>query len=268
MKIASLKKLTVASALAVAALAGPGCVSARYKSAGAGTPPPLVLNLTSGEAQQVVTVHSVIAFHGPGSWKRDAYWDEYVVSIANHDTTPLVVESAELTDFRGDVTSPGDNPWLLEKQSLSRRDELNRTAKTVLVQLGTGYLAVGVSGATALIAGMGGGAVGFYAGLALFPAYVAGTVYRNVSSRHDIEAEFGRRRVALPVIVTPDATAQGSLFFRISPGPQRLVLHCRSGEVSRDLVVDLAPLAGLHLGSAVKTPAAFSSPSPTQPASR
>jgi len=71
--------------------------------------------------------------------------DEYVVSVANHGSAPLVVDSVALTDFQGETTAPSDNPWLLEKLSLSRQDEINRRAKSALVQIGQGYAVVGVS---------------------------------------------------------------------------------------------------------------------------
>lgn len=106
MTIASLKTFAALSALAAAALAGAGCVNAKYKSAGRDIPPPALLNLTCEQAPLVATVNSVIVLHGPGSWKRDAYWDEYVVFVANRGSTPFVVESDTLTDFRSDSTAP------------------------------------------------------------------------------------------------------------------------------------------------------------------
>lgn len=255
--------------LAGALLTSTGCVSARYKSAPSSTPAAVVLNLTSTPAQSAaveappgvqtpaaalppveVIVHSVIGFHGPGSWKRDAYWDEYVVSVINRDGDPIVIESATVTDFHGDPNGTGDNPWQLEKLSRSRQDELNRIGKTVLVQVGSGTLVAGASGTMIIMGAFAGSAVAVTAGLALFPAYIASSVVRNVSSRHDIAAEFSRRRIALPAIVAPGERKQGSLFFRIAPGPQRLALQCRVGGESRDLAVNLAPLAGLHLKSA------------------
>jgi len=238
------------------ALALSGCVSARYKSAAKDTPPAVALNLTAAQPPVEATVNTAIVFHGPGSWKRDAYWDEYVVSVANHGSAPLVVDAAALTDFRGDTTGPGDDPWLLEKASLSRRDEINRPANGVLVQIGQGYLVVGASGLavgaafttiTGTAAAGAGGFVASLAGAAILPFYIGGAVYRNISSRHDIEHEFAHRRLVLPATVAPGGVVQGSLFFRISPGPQRLVLVGRSGAEPVEAVVDLTPLKGLHL---------------------
>src|SRR6185436_17906008 len=113
-------------ALLAAALACTGCVSSKYKLAKpADTLPAVALNLTStpapGKADAPspveATLNTVLVFQGPGSWKREAYWDEYIVTLANRGPAPFNIESATLTDFQGQAVTPGDNPWDLEKQS-------------------------------------------------------------------------------------------------------------------------------------------------------
>lgn len=259
-------------AVALAAVALSGCVSARYKPADKKTPPPVVLNLTAAQPAVEATVNTVIVYRGPGSWKRDAYWDEYVLTFVNRGSIPLVVESAGLTDLRGDTTAPGDKPWLLEKESRSRTKELNRGAKTALVQLGGGLAVMSIGGvlfsaSIGATAGAASFAVGL-AGAAILPFYVGGAIYRNVSRRHEIEAEFARRRLLLPATLAPGQTVSGSLFFRISPGPQRLVLRGRSGAEPVEVTVDLAPLKGLHLKeppASANSPAAVTPPPPSTP---
>jgi hypothetical protein len=61
------------------------------------------------------------------------------------------------------------------------------------------------------------------------------------------------RRLPLPAMLAPGQTVQGSFFFRISPGPQRLTLHCRVDAVPHDLVIDLSPMAGMHLTTGAAT---------------
>ena len=77
-----------------------GCVSAKYQRAADDTPPPTVLNLAATPAVSAgaptapsgldARLNTVIVFRGPGSWKRDAYWDEYVLTLANRGAAPLV----------------------------------------------------------------------------------------------------------------------------------------------------------------------------------
>lgn len=217
-----------------------GCVSAKYKSAARETPP-TPLNLTNEQAPMLVTVKSVIVYRGPGSWKRDAYWDEYIVSLVNHGRTPVTLESASLFDFTGTANASSDSPWVLEKQSRTREEELKANIKDVVIQVGGGYatLTAAVMGATEV--------GGFLGGIVAVPAFVAGTIYSNVHHRHIIENEFARRRIVLPATIAPGQAVQGSLFFRISPGPRHLAFLVQYEGAYQKVVIDLAPLAGLHL---------------------
>ena len=138
-RLASLRGSRVRCALAPLAIvlfAQTGCVSSGYKLARKNGPPPAPLNLTPAPAadpapakpEPEITLDHVIYFQGPGSWKRDAYWDEYVLTLANHGTTTITVDSATLTDFQGVGTAPGVNPWELEKQSRSYEAAVRATA--------------------------------------------------------------------------------------------------------------------------------------------
>jgi hypothetical protein len=217
-----------------------GCVSAKYKSAAEKTPP-APLNLIREQTPMIVTVQSVIVYRGPGSWKRDAYWDEYIVSLANQGRTPATLETVSLTDFTGTSSAPSDNPWVLEKQSRTREEQLKANIKDVTIQVGGGYVIM--SGAV-----MGGLAVGgWLGGMVALPAFVAGTIYSNVHHRHQIEDEFARRHIVLPATITPGQTLQGSLFFCVSPGPRSIAFLVQNDGAYQKVTVDLAPLAGLHL---------------------
>ena len=257
--------VVVASLLALAA-GHSGCVTRGYKLAPKDVPPATALNLPAiGPASQPAveaTLHTVIVYRGPGSWKREAYWDEYVLSIVNRSDAPLAITSATLHSASSEPVTPGDNPWAIEK--LSKKWWQSNAAR----QGGT-YLALG-AGATAggavVVATMwstsaGAAAVGT-AGAAAFvalPVFAVGTAFANVHGKHKVEAEFARRRLALPATIPPGGNAQGSLFFRVTPAPQRLALACRTGDQTHDLVFDLSPLAHLHL-----KPAADAAPPPAR----
>jgi hypothetical protein len=233
-------------------LAQAGCVSAKYKSSSKDTPPAVPLNLTARpdsdpdkKAAAEITLQAVIVFRGPGSWKRDAYWDEYVLKIMNRGSAPLNVDSAILTDFQNQSVVPGQEPWELERQSRSYEKRLLSTSGYALA-VGSGAVASTMGGLLggAWVASMAGASAGSIAAL---PVFVGATIYRNVSGKHHINDQFNSRRLALPLTLAPGQATQGSLFFRISPGPQRLALHSTgAGEESRDDFIDLAPLAGLH----------------------
>ncbi|MGA2446855.1 MAG: hypothetical protein ABSG50_15685 [Opitutaceae bacterium] len=247
-------RLLAASFAAASALSG--CVTRGYKLAPKDTPGPTLLKLSAAQPPVEATLHTVIIFQGPGSWKREAYWDEYVLTVANRGETPAIIDSAMLYGSQSEPVTPGDNPWTLEK--LSKKWWQTNAAR----QTGT-YLALGagtaVGAGVALASAMGGimagpvsagataaGAVGAATVVAL-PLFAVGTVVANVHGKHKVEAEFRRRRLVLPLSIAPGQTVQGSLFFRITPGPQRLVLQCRADGETRPLAMDLALLAGLHL---------------------
>lgn len=227
-----------------------GCVSAKYKPAPKATPPAVTLNLTATDPALSAVLHSAIIFQGPGSWKRSAYWDEYVISVANYSSTPMVVTNVELFDFTGKSATPGDNPWKVEKQSRSDLARLQSAAGTAL-KIGAstlGVMTLGAMPAAAAVAGASVSGTVALAGLMVDPAFLVGTIMRNSSERGKIDREFNARRLELPVRLAPGEVRQGSLFFRISPGPTHVALHYELGNGEKgSLTLPLTPLASLHL---------------------
>jgi hypothetical protein len=251
---------------AIVLLASTGCISSRYKSAGEDFRSPVLLNLTSGALAPDAgpppaidaTVHMVIAFHGPGSWKREAYWDEYILSVVNRGTTPLTLDSAALTDFQAHTFAAGTDPWAIEKESHRYRSDVRATRGAIL-EIGNGAVRARDDALTT-----GANVTGAYLGISVagmamtanpigLPIYALGSVFLNTSRRQHIEEQFDRRRLKLPLTLAPGATAQGSLFFRIAPGPQRLVLRGTAGDQLHETTIALAPLAGLHLKASTVT---------------
>lgn len=73
---------------------------------------------------------------------------------------------------------------------------------------------------------------------------------KNRRNKRAVNAEFDRRRLRLPLELSPGESVQGSFFFPVVPGPQQLILRGREGEAPLELVLDLKPLAGLHTSPA------------------
>lgn len=256
-------------------LALTGCVSAKYKLAKKNTPPPTALNLSVGQAAVEVIVHTVIVYEGPGSWKRKAFWDEYVLTIANRSDAPLSIETAALVDFQENQIPAGSDPWQLEKESKTwwQNAKSNDTGRLLTLSVGTAVVgtAVVAAGTTAILsasAGVAAGAATLGLAAVALPVFAVASVVGNTKGRHKIEAEFNRRRLVLPAQIPPGQIVQGSLFFRITPGPKRLLLHGRAHDVPCDVVLDLAPLAGLHFKeqrAAQPVPPASSPATPPSP---
>ncbi|RXK53704.1 hypothetical protein ESB00_18635 [Oleiharenicola lentus] len=241
----------------VAALTLTGCVSAKYKLAPkspAHTSPPPALEITAASSTAHATLHTVVVFHGPGSWKRDAYWDEYIVTLTNTAEVPLTFDQAVLYNLTDHESRPGHNPWELDKISRHRLKVAKRTGRNLALGVGitgawVGSLSLvasnitiwgGVSNASAVTAGA--------AGMIGIPLVLLGSSVRTMVARRAIATEFARRELDLPLTLAPGDSRTGSLFFPVTPGPTRLFLQ--GGDASghgHDLTLDLTPLAGLHL---------------------
>ena len=232
------------------------CVSAKYKMADEGTPPPVPLNLIAEAHSVDALIDTVIIYGGPGSWKREAYWDEYILSITNHGQQPVDLASATLIDFQGNPVMSGDNPWELQEQSKNWVENYNSGETGVVIKVGAAtVLTSAIITASAVALGSGAWVSGATIAAAAAPvvAIVAlpiiglGTVAVNIDRRHKIEDEFNRRRLALPAAIQPGQMTQGSLFFRITPGPKQLTLFFTRVEPGFDVSVDLTPLSDLHI---------------------
>jgi hypothetical protein len=211
-------------------------------------------------------VQTVIVFQGPGSWMREAHWDEYVVTLANRSPTPMTIKGAWLTGIATKGVAAGTEPWALERVSLRVKAAGvpvgERITKEFLESLRDPSTYVPNLAVFPVIAGVGlagaisGGAV-MAAGSA--PVLAGATVladpkiYANIEARSKIVQEFQRRRLALPVDIAPGQSAQGSLFFPFTPGPQSLVLYVSLDGAMHETILPLRQLAGLHLPPAPTT---------------
>ena len=143
--------------LVVVLLSLTGCVtSKKYRLAKDNTPPaqPLEWSVTTPSAE--LKLHALIVFKGPGFWKREARWDEYMVAITNRSTVPLALDSAELVDVLGNPQTPGDNPWKLEARSKANWGKYSGVGLNVV--LGAGTIALyGAASASAAMGGLLGG---------------------------------------------------------------------------------------------------------------
>jgi hypothetical protein len=249
-------QVPLACLLLAALLILPGCVSKRLQTASKKTPPAVPLNLQSQQLPLTTELNTLIVFKGPGSWKREAYWDEYVVSLVNQGHAPVTVDVAVLDSSAIVSQSPGSDPWETEKEShkILKDQTLGRA---LVAGAGVGMAAIGVDagllalGSAAVATGSAAAVAGATVALVALPVLVVGSTIRLFTAPHAIEKEFNRRRLVLPLELKPGEMRQGSLFFPITPGPQHLVLDFRAeGSAPQSLSIDLAPLANLHFAEA------------------
>lgn len=246
----SWRRLLHAAVLFVFALSSTGCVAAKYKMADESIRPPIELNLAARSHSAEATLKSLIIYGGAGSWKHEAYWDEYVVAIKNLGVNPLTAEAAMLADMADRGVFPGNNPWELQDMSKTVIKNYRSGTSEVALKVGAATLMTGTAGAAltggivcADVAMIGGAAVAVVA----LPVIVFGTIGVNVRSKHMIEEEFQRRRMVLPAVIQPGETVQGSLFFPITPAPQQLSLFFIEDGPLDEIRLNLADFSTLHL---------------------
>jgi len=220
------------------------------QTAQGGTPRLLPINLATIQPPVVMVLDTIITYNGPGSWKREALWDEYVVTISNQGPQPLTVASAELTDFAGTIHATGIGMQSLERQSTILEQEcldaglaFARDAGPTAVTVGGGVRLVGAASANT-----GAGMAVVAAGVPVPASYTRKIVSLN---KVYFVGEFEQRRLALPLTLAPGEARVGSLFFPMVPNPRALSLHWSSGTTSGGLTLPLDSVQGLH----VKAPA-------------
>jgi hypothetical protein len=224
------------------AIALVGCVATRYEKSPQQTPPPVLLNLAAAQPPIALSLRSVIVYDGPGSWKREALWDEYVVTIHNQGAQALTVSSAALIDFSGARHGAGDDPWKLEKdsQTLEERYErdgfaMARSATPHVLVIGAGA-AAGAAGNAMLSAAA---ATAATASLVALPIYYIVTFSVNHSNKADVVAEFTRRRLVLPLTMEAFELRTGSVFFPMTPrDPQQEHIPQRKPGQEKAIAVD------------------------------
>jgi hypothetical protein len=236
-----------------------GCVtSKKYKMAKDDMPPAQPLGWTVALPPAELTLQSLIVYKGPGTWKREAKWDEYVVQFTNHGPVPLTIGTAQLVDILGQPQIPGTQPWSLEKLSSTNWDKYGGLGLSLLAGAGVVVLYGGIAMTTVMssyLAGPAGVAAssvgGAAAALTIIPIAavvdITAVAIINHQNKGKVQAEFDRRRLVLPLTVAPGSTVSGSLFFPMTPGPQRLVVKGQAGDAPVELGLELKQLAGLHL---------------------
>lgn len=226
-----------------------GCVSPRYKFASKDTPPARALNVNFPPAPLEAKLTTAITFGGPGSWKREAFWDEYIVAIHNHGDRPLQVTAVTLVDFAGTPRAAGDDPWALERESKTLERQYRDTGMAFARMAAPRVLVATTEPVVIAGAGIGtaGAAVAATATAVALPIYGLAIWGINSHNKAAIKAEFTRRRLPLPLRLATGETRTGSLFFPMVPNPRSLAMNWSNESDKGDSVLMLDFLRGLHV---------------------
>ena len=234
-----------------------GCVATKYQLAKKKTPPVQIVNIAFPPSPPLrATLAALISYGGPGSWKREALWDEYVVALENQGKRPLTIDSATLADSAGLPYVAGSDPWALEKQSKKLEKQYQDHGEAFMRAAGPGILIVGAGAATVsaaagstvfVSAGMVGAAV---ATIVVLPLYYGTVVGINYHNKKAVMAQFKRRRLTMPLTLAAGETRTGSLFYPMVRSPGALVLTWSSESGNATAVLPLEFLRSLHVPTA------------------
>jgi TonB family protein len=242
------------------ALATAGCASKMIQEARVTEPVRLEV-ATAAEAPVRISIEGLIGPNSPGSWTRDAQWEEYVVRIANAGPEPVAVDRIELESL---LPQPAVHTPSLDALRTQTGVNLRWLGSAAGVAAAAGYTAFAASGALFLSGSFTAAGTAF---AAIGPAAAAGAVVYAVANAQQesadnraIQERLLARAVAVPRALAPGEAASGSAFFAASPGPKRLVVHFHHGETKGSAWVDVTTLAGIAIASCGSPEAAVATP--------
>ncbi|MCS5683596.1 MAG: hypothetical protein NZ609_13765 [Acidimicrobiales bacterium] len=214
------------------------------------------------------TLDWVIVRNGPGTWSKNADWDQYLLRIENRSKAALVLDETFLEDSTGTKVYPELGRQALRTGSKQVAKRYKDADVRVKAGTGTAVMAATVIGTTVVggyfaVAGVGIAAFSSWLGLSTsFGAavttagaalIVAGPaiVISHWRHRREVDAKIQEFRADLPYSIAPGVVERVVFFFPITPSPRRLVLGYSQGGAVQTLRLDTSKsLDGLHLGGA------------------
>ena len=226
---------------------------------------PATLARVSNE-QVEVALEWVIVRDGPGTWARNADWDQYQFRVVNNSDSELLLTSITVVDSLGmEVFSQRDRADLVRssRKTVKRyRDVADLRVKAgvnagVMVAGGAAlyYAAAAVvtpSLMTGFIAGSSTAAATTTAAagaITLVPVLIVGGVIR-ASNNGNVSEQIELRSGALPIGVKAGSEKEIDLFYPLAPSPRGVRIRYTIDSVLGELTIDTSDiLYGLHLES-------------------
>lgn len=203
----------------------------------------------------------VIVRNGPGSWAKNATWDEYLIRVANQTEQSVTVQRVTVIDSLSYPLTTENHRAKLARQSSATVRRYRNVDLTVKAGDGTGALLAAGGTATLVGVGIGAAAVGTYGAaaalaagvgvgvLVLGPALLAGGLISSGRARK-VNKRIQERNTEFPVEIAAAEEYHLDLFFPYGPSPRRVeVAYTVSGQ-KRILRIDTeSALDGLHFES-------------------
>lgn len=209
------------------------------------------------------TLDWVIIRDGPGTWARNADWDEYLLTVGNQSNQPIQITRLIVVDSLGTRIESQAGRKQLVKSSKKTAKRYKKSGVEVKAGMGVGTLLV--SGAAVTAAGYGvavatmgpilgfGSTAGAGAGAAvgglllLGPALAVGGVVRGVNNSK-VNKQIELRQTLLPHEIPADEELGLDVFFPLAPSPKVVELTYTDTTGEHVIVIDTsAALNGLHI---------------------
>ncbi|MGB5510196.1 MAG: hypothetical protein WBM87_00650 [Woeseiaceae bacterium] len=218
---------------------------------------------TASEREVVATLDWVIVRDGPGTWARNADWDEYLLRVNNQSDQPITVTRLVVVDSLDTriESQPGRKELIKNSKKTARRYKASgikvragRGAGTMLVAgaavtvIGVGAASAAATGAIMSGAATAGGAGAAAGGLLLLgPALAVGGIVRGVNNSK-VNNQIELRQTLLPAEIPASEEAQLDVFFPLAPSPKMIELYYFDAAGEHRLVIDTrTALDGLHI---------------------
>ena len=216
-------------------------------------------SLASVSDEQIsATLDWVIVRDGPGTWARNADWDQYMIRVKSLNDEPVQIMSITVVDSLGAEVAPGKDRKALIDGTKDAKRRYKDEGVRIRMGAGTGKLvagagAVAAGGAAAAMAAVGYGTAAGAAtvgGILFVPVLAVGGVVRGVNNGK-VNREIVSRHSELPIALQGDQEKHLDVFFPVSPSPQRIILTYSDTNGEKVISIDTdAALDGLHIGSA------------------
>jgi len=219
---------------------------------------------STGDSRLDASLEWVIVRDGPGTWAKNADWDEYLISVRNRSDSTLTITSARIFDSLDTPIDADDNRKRLVKAS--RQTTKRYKGQGVKVKAGVSGAALAVAGTAATVAAAGVGSAVMFAGptlaagaagaLLIGPALAVGGIVKGTNNGK-VAREITVRHTDLPLPIEAGEVRMLDLFFALGPSPRRVELTYTDTDGEHVLVIDTQDaLLGLHIpGQAAATAA-------------
>jgi len=171
----------------------------------------------------------IVVRNGPGSWAKDAFWDEYILTINNSSEAWLAIENIVVIDSTQTVVNTEYSRKALKKaykvvKKRSKKAGLkiklgegsteatgNSIVAAAVVAGGAGSGSVAVAGGGTLTAA--GGAI-----VVAVPAIAIGTVMKMVNNKK-VNEKIVEKKTVFPIQLSAQETLQLNVIFPAIPSP-------------------------------------------------